>query len=388
MSESDQAPAVLPSEPAESPIEQDTPTSRRIHPLPLVVALLALGLSIGLAVAAYFTWNQVQQIMHSQTGVAPQVEERLQPLRASIEAMTGRQQNSRRELDKQLIKLETEADQLAKTLQATDRRIDVLTALIGRSDSGWSLAEVEYLLRIANQKLQLQRDVSTAQVALRSADTRLHELADPHYFPVRKQIARELEALQSVPEVDLDGVASTLSAWTERADQLPVAGASYQPPAGVDQEGSEPMTTAKDWRELYKVVGQSLSEVFRVREHNTPVRPMLPPRREYYLRQNLRLQLEAARLALLREDAVQYRSSLVTARSWVKDYFSVHDAEVEQLSRQLEKLSTLEVHASLPDISSSLHLLQQQMKLDEQQQSTLPPVPVDSGDTSPQDSAP
>jgi uroporphyrin-3 C-methyltransferase len=148
------------------------------------------------------------------------------------------------------------------------------------------------------------------------------------------------------------------------------------------------MTTAKDWRELYKVVGQSLSEVFRVREHNTPVRPMLPPRREYYLRQNLRLQLEAARLALLREDAVQYRSSLVTARSWVKDYFSVHDAEVEQLSRQLEKLSTLEVHASLPDISSSLHLLQQQMKLDEQQQSTLPPVPVDSGDTSPQDSAP
>ncbi len=377
MSESDQAPVALPSEQVDIPPEPEPPARRRSSPLPLIFALLALGLSIGLAVAAYFTWSQVQQIVHSQSGVGPQVEERLQPVRASIEAMTGRQQNARRELDKQLLKLETDADALDEKQQASEHRLDVLAALIGRSESGWSLAEVEYLLRIANQKLLLQRDLGTAQAALQSADTRLHELADPHYLPVRKQIARELEALQSVPGIDVDGVASTLNASAERVAELPVEGARYQPPASNATGDTKAEATAGDWRELYKVVGDSLSEVFRVREHDTPVRPMLPPEREYFLRENLRLQLEAARLALLRDDAVQYRSSLETARKWVSEYFTGHDPQVEQLSKQLEKLSALDVHPQLPDISASLRLLQQQIKLTEQQ-AVLPLVPRDS----------
>ncbi len=358
------------AQPSPTPPASEQPPRERpqnSNGLPLVIALISLILAIGLAVAAYFIWHQLQQLVTEQAGVEGGVSERIQPLRASLDGFNRALQDQRQTIEARIRKVdEDQAD--------IDHRISVLSSLLGRSEHGWVLAEVEYLLRIANQRLQLQGDVNTAKQALQAADARLHELADPHYLSVREQIARDLAAVEAVPAVDLDGLSLTLTAALKDLDQLPVAGTHYEPPARSEGGTSNSRPTVQNIDELGSLVWKSLSELFRIREHDQPVAPMLPPEREYFLRENLRLQLAAARLALLLHDQVQYRAALGTASEWLHTYFDTADPGVQQLTAQLADLAAVDISPALPDVSRSLTLLHQQMQLSEQQQ-VLPVVP-------------
>ena len=171
-----------------------------------MLALVALAFSIALAVTAYFTWSQLQQLLSQQAGLGAHLDDAIGPLRSSVQEISHRAQLERQQA-------ETRVEQLAEEQQSLGHRVSVLAALLGRSEQGWGLSEVEYLLRIANHRLLLQRDVKTAKVALRSADARLRELADPHYLSVREQIAAELEALEAVPSVDAEGIYAGIQAW-------------------------------------------------------------------------------------------------------------------------------------------------------------------------------
>jgi uroporphyrin-3 C-methyltransferase len=330
------------------------------------VALIALACCIGLAVAAYFTWTQLQQLYGQQAGFGARLDDAIGPLRASVQEVSHQAQLQRQ-------RAETRMQQLTDEQQSLGHRVSVLSALLGRSEQGWGLSEVEYLLRIANQRLLLQTDVKTAKLALLSADARLRELADPHYFGVREQIAAELEALEAVPTVDTDGIYASLQAWQKRIDELQVAGTDYRP---ADASGAaQPQTRAvTDWTEVPALIWASLTELFRLREHEQPVEPMLPPERGYFLRENLRLQLASAQLALLREAPGPYRGALVTARGWVIAHFARDSADAAALAAQLEELAALNIRPEVPDISASLRVLRQQMQLS-QQQTALPTGP-------------
>ncbi len=368
--EADKSPALPP--PPDAP--QVSNGSSRSTALPLTIALLALGLTIGLAVSAYFTWHQVQQLAGEQLGIESGVSERIQPLRTSLEAVnqTLDKANQTREQDKQ--QLQTLISELGKDQQSVGNRLNVLATLMGRSERGWTLAEVEYLLRIANQRLQLQRDLNTAGQALSAADERLRDLADPHYLSVREQIANDLDAVQAVPKVDTEGLSVQLSAALQGIDTMPVARTYYEPVAQTDAVGLDSETTAKSLEDLTALVWKSLSELFRLRQHDQPVEPMLPPDHEYFLRENLRLQLAAARLALLRNDEVQYRLSLQTGSQWLNSYFDKDSARVQQLTTELDQLAEVNIMPTLPDVSASLRLLRQQIQLSEQR-AVLPVVP-------------
>lgn len=357
-------PPTTPAQEAEQPVAEEARTPSP-SALPLAVGLLALILGIGLAVAAYFIWFEVQRLGQDQAGIETAVSDRIKPLRASLDGVNQSLDNEREAIEARLAKINEERQSLAN-------RLNVLAALMGRSEQGWTLAEVEYLLRIANQRLQLQRDLKTAAQALQTADGRLRDLADPRYLKVREQIARDLEAVRGVPAVDVEGLSLTLSAALTGVDELPVAGSRYEP---VEQtETVETEKTAHTLEELGKLVWASLSDLFRLREHDKAVRPMLPPEREYFLRENLRLQLAAARLALLRNDPVQYRAALQTTRDWLTAYFDTDKAPVQQLVETLKDIATTDIAPALPDVSDSLRLLRQQMQLSEKQP-VLPVVP-------------
>jgi len=371
MSETDSPAVAEQAQPSAVPVSDKPPAEPhpRASGLPLALALGSLIVSIGLAVAAYFIWYQVQQLSRQQAVVEAGVSDRIQPLRASLDGVNRALRDERTAVEGKI--REVDEDQ-----QSISHRISTLAAIIGRSESGWTLAEVEYLLRIANQRLQLQRDTNTAAKALEAADERLREFADPHYLNVREQIARDLEAVKAVPAVDVDGMAVTLGAAITSVDQLPVAGTHYEPASQPDKDaGVAAGTTAKNIDELGKVVWASLSELFRLREHDKPVGPMLPPDREYFLRENFRLQLAAARLALLRNDAAQYQAALHTATEWLVGYFDPADNSVQQLKSRLEAIAAVDIAPKLPDVSGALRLLRQQMRLSEQQE-VLPVVPA------------
>lgn len=373
MNAADSSNDIDPNKPSETSTDATPPVAQPAdgRRLPLVLATLALIVSLGLAVTAYFIWYQVRQVDAEQSGIETGVGERIQPLRAALERL---EQGRRQDADA----LQARIAGLQEDQQAMAHRLSVLAAQIGRSETGWALAEVEYLLRIANQRLQLQRDTDTAVQALQAADARLRDLADPLYQNVRQQIARDLDAIGAVAKVDVDGLAATLSAALSEVDALPIEGSRYTPPTQSAIASGQAPAEANSIAELGRLVWHSLSELFRVREHERPVGPLLPPDQAYFLRGNLRLQLEAARVALLRGDQVQYRSSLQTAIDWLQRYFEPQASDVQQQLSRLQDIAAVDIAPAMPDVSGSLRLLRQQMQLG-QQQKILPVVPG-SGD--------
>lgn len=347
---------------APKPAEAQNGEGRQATHLPLIFALLALGVSVGLAVGGYFIWNQFQQLTGEQAGMEPRLEQKVQPLQSSLQAISNDWQAGRREIEQRL-------GALGAGQRAMGERLDRLASLVGRSEQGWTLAEVEYLLRIASESLQLRRDRHTAVAALKSADARLRELADPQLLPVREQLARELNALREVPEVDFDGISVRLADDLQQVEKLPVSGSRYEPPQ-TETRHFDATHTARDWKDLPQVIWSALTELFRIREHDKPVGPMLAPERVWFLKENLRLQLAAARLALLREDREAYQQALVTAAGWLKQWFDTEDLAVTAMASGLEALAVVDIHPQLPDISRSLQLLRQ---LQEQQEMLASP---------------
>ena len=106
-----------------------------------------------------------------------------------------------------------------------------------------------------------------------------------------------------------------------------------------------------------------MRKLVTIRANEEPVQPLIQPGSETFLRQNLRLQMEAARLALLREDPVFYRQALVTATRWLKKYYATDDSAVQATLEQLAELGSVQIRPEMPDISQSLRLLRQHQEL-------------------------
>lgn len=261
--------------------------------------------------------------------------------------------NLRRELVDQLKGLGNRQDELRQQLEEA---LFNLKAQLGREQKDWALAEVDYLLRIANRRLQLEGDTSTAIVALESADQRLAGHADPAYLPVREAIADELRSLKAVGQVDIDGLALELSALIREVDQLQFPGHERV----IAGDGGTTSATGEGpvgWRELPRAIWNDLKSLLVIRHDERDHKPLLAPEQSYFLRQNLQLKLESARLALLRGDSPLFRDTLADAANWISTYFDTEADSTREALATLSKLTRIDIAQEIPDISGSLRAL-------------------------------
>ncbi|WP_025733615.1 uroporphyrinogen-III C-methyltransferase [Carnimonas nigrificans] len=217
----------------------------------------------------------------------------------------------------------------------------------------WSYAEVEYLLRIANQRLALERDINGAQQLLHTADERLVETGNPAFIPVRRAISNELGELESVPNVDREGIYLQLASAQQQFDKLPLA----QDTEALKAEAESSDEFSGGWRQQLGRLGDQLKDLVTVRHHDQPLEALITPQQEGYLRENVRLQLEQAQLALLRQDPQIFKSALDQAATLVDKYYRSDDSGVQNALQHLQELSELQVRPDIPDISGSLERL-------------------------------
>jgi uroporphyrin-III C-methyltransferase len=211
----------------------------------------------------------------------------------------------------------------------------------------WQRAEVHYLLRIANLRLRLERDLPGALSLLRAADAILADLDDFALFDVRARLTDEIAALERVEGSDVQGLFLRLEALKRQVEALPLRLPEVPVPATVDAaEG-----TGRWWSELVRQV----SGYVRVRRLDDPVRPLLAPEEAGYLELNLRLMLERAQLAALRRDDLLYQESLASALGWVEEYFDPDRPVTARIRDELLDLGGIDLDAPLPDISGSLN---------------------------------
>nr|WP_246624598.1 uroporphyrinogen-III C-methyltransferase [Oceanobacter mangrovi] len=236
-----------------------------------------------------------------------------------------------------------------------------LVQLAGSDRQDWLVAEAEYLLRLANQRLNLERDVDSSRAMLEAADKVLAETRNPAFDAVRSKLAREIQSLRLVPGVDRVGAVVRLQAMQDALDQvnwLPVSGM----PTQSHTASASPVVLA--WYEqLWQEMKAGLADVIRIRRQDTPVAVPLSPEQAYYLQQNARLMLEQAQLAMLRRDQNLYDRSLQRVIGWIDQYLPDEDMATRELRILVKELQGWQVNPAVPDISGSLQLLRDRLAL-------------------------
>lgn len=227
--------------------------------------------------------------------------------------------------------------------------LDQLSQEQDTDERDWLHAEAAYLLRLANQRLQLEGDVNGAAALLRTADARLVDAENPALTPVRREIANELAALDGVPQVDRTGLYLALNAQQEQVANLRL---SQEIEERAVTSGIEQPPTGTFQRQLARF-GQELKDLVVIRHHDEALEALVTPEQESYLRQSLRLILEQSQLALLKEEQDLYQASLDKALGLLNDYYDTDREATQNVIARLQELQQAEIKPELPDISAS-----------------------------------
>lgn len=319
---------------------------RTLGALALLVALAAA------AVAGYAGWLARQA--PEQDAVAA-LEARL----AAHEQRQGGQRNEARDMRTALEALAASVEQELATLReslAQQQALIAEAAAESRSaaPARWRLAEVEYLMRVANHRLLMERDADGAENLLALADEVLAEVGALAYHEVRAILAEEIAALRAFEGVDAQGMFLRLEALKGQIDALPLRLPAYSGPRPVDAAADD----AAEAQSVLDTLLERLGGLIRFRRHDgEAVRPLLPPRQVEYLQLHLRLALDRAQLAALRHDAEVHRASLAAARDWLHRFVDTSRPASERLLQELDALLAADFGGDLPDISRSLSRL-------------------------------
>jgi len=356
VSESNNTPSKEKTSPPEKPSTQKKPLTKKKSSggrpvlMSLMVLFLLLAIS-GLGVAGWWFY----QLQHQLQQKGPLVLENLASQQADIQRLEEQLAEERRERQKQQAALSQTASELQLNINSHARRLRELSTT---SRADWLLAEAEYLIRLANQRLITERNTKNATALLITADEILRDLDEVGLLAVREALAKSITALRMAPGVDREGLYLKLNALSEQLVRLPLIAPELLDGDRITVEADS--VTDDSWRGqflkgFYQAV-DGVSELIRVRRRNAPLEPLLSPEENQFLRHNLGMMLEQAQLALLREEQAVYQVSLAKAKKWLGDYFELNEG-ASQLVEQLSQLEQQNVVQQLPDISGGLEAL-------------------------------
>lgn len=332
-----ETPAVEPGTAAQEMARPERPRSGR------GLAWLAVVLALGALGGGYGLWDQLDK----QRAAALHEH---QVLQTRIEQLTAQQQDTVASLGQATGALE----QLRGDTKLLGDALEKMNERLGRDRHAWVLAEADYLLQMANRRLLLERDVAGAIAAMTAADQRLAFLNDPLLTPVRAQLSEELQALRALPVVDVDGITLELGALSKGVDDLVLAGAPHE-----ERAAEVAAEAVGGWRDFVRTVWSDIRSLVIIRRHDAGSLPLITPDQRLLLRQNLRLKLETARLALLRGHGVAYRAALQEADAWVERFYDAESPATVGMREALGRLAAIDVAPPLPDIDQSLHALRE-----------------------------
>jgi len=271
---------------------------------------------------------------------------------AETDAMTSAElETMRQDVDTRLQLL----DSLPSRLSNLENSMASLQGISAGARNTWLLAEAEYYMQIANAQLQLAGNPQLATLALGMADERITQLADPALTEVRRAISNELAALEIMDKPDIEGITLTLASLARVVDSLPLR-QIIKSEAGDDAE-IDPGLSGID--RAWASVKGAVSGLVKVTGPDQTAIPLLTPDAVYFLRTNLTLQLQAARLALLRGEQAVFQQSLDDAATWLEQYFDADSAQVGSALETIDEIRGGMFAITTPDISQSLRLLRQ-----------------------------
>ena len=295
---------------------------------------------------------------NSQTKlIASRVDDELKVLQGKVAVLEAKQ-------------IESQGQQLA---------LEQLYQDLAKNRDEWALAEIEQVLSTASQQLQLAGNIRGALIALQNADARLSRADRPQFIAVRRAIARDIDNLKSLPNVDLTGIALRLDTLVAEIDSMPlladekpavVAPSPKTRLAAAQASGAAGVVAtpaAQDWRSAWldywhrwtSDLWHDIRDLVRVRVVSSPEALLLSPGEAFFARENLKLRLLNARIALLSRNDAAFRSDLIEADRALVRYFDTRARQTQAGREQIRRLQESVLNIEMPTLSHSLNAVRQ-----------------------------
>lgn len=330
--------------------EKPQKSGKGIAIIALLIALCAVG-----GVGGLFYWQQQQATQNNLV-----LEQKLvTQLETKLQANTNNLQNTLQGYEQQTQQVLN--NMAASIHEASVERIEQLEEAIARlgqnQPSDWLIHEAEYLVRVASRTLWLEKDTNAAITLLTDADNRLKELNSPEYLPTRQLIHQDIEQLRLIPVIDNESIMLKLMALSHQVDDLVISEAHIE----IAEEAAEDVVlseNASDWQEnLQKTLANFAKQFLTISRREGSVEPLLLPKHQENLRQNLKLKIQVALWALSEEKFVLYKSSLKDVQAWLSEYFDMESLFNQGFSDAISTAANERVEVSYPTKLNSLKAL-------------------------------
>ena len=315
----------------------------------LLVALLACLL-------AWTWWDSRAQIAALRTDVAI----RLKDDEALSRQTQGKANEANERMREALAKLAALEGKINES-QSQQAALEGMYQDLSRNRDEWALAEIEQTLTLAAQQLQLAGNVRGALIALQNADARLGRADRAQFIVVRRVLQRDIERLKSLPQVDTAGLAIKLDAVMVGVDSLPlVFDEKLQPQTPRARQAPEAKTPDPEaerpaWRRFRDDAWEQFKQLVRIRDIDNAEPVLLNPTQAFFLRENLKLRLLNARIALLQRNEALFRQDVNAAAQWLTRYFDVRSRSGAGALAALNGLAESAISIELPTLADSLN---------------------------------
>lgn len=264
--------------------------------------------------------------------------------------------------------------------QSQQLALEQLYQDLSKNRDEWALAEIEQVLATASQQLQLAGNVQGALIALQNADSRLAKSDKPQFITIRRALAKDIEKLKVLPALDLTGIALRLDSVIAQIDHIPlwadeksvVTTVAPKTPlrilpktSGKTKEGDKVANNESDisftaraqdaWQSFSSEMWSDVRQLIRVRNVESPDALLLAPSQGYFARENLKLRLLNARLALLSRNEGAFRSDLIAAQDSLNKYFDARTKQAQTVQALLRQVQSSNLSIEMPSLSDSLN---------------------------------
>ena len=309
-----------------------------IATLLIVVAFAAVGSGV------WFMWTEVQTVKRS----VKSVNEAIQSVNSQLLQIVSLQENAR-DIRSQIEQLESGIARADERDQSVINRVETLAEELAKlqvdTRSSYVLAEAEYLLKLADQRLFIERNPQTATNLMRTAQALLAQLEDGRLLSVREQLAQDVQLLSAIPNVDLLGIQAELLALDPVLNELKLP--VRRPNLETDSQTEDDVKKFID----------NVSAFIRIREVNAPITPLVSASDAGRAREVLRLSLEQIKVAVVREDQELFDAGLAQAERLSRHFFDVTKGAGMTVVRVLSALEDTQIARKIPDAARGLRAL-------------------------------
>ena len=334
------------------------------------------ALAVVCAASVWVAW-QTQQRVHGLEQELVRRQQDTQVQSAEAQMLARQAQDSARETAAKLALVDARVSEVA----VQRGQIEELIQSLSRSRDENIVLDIDSALRVAMQQSALTGSAEPLVATLKQADERLARYNQPRLEGVRRAIARDLDRVKAMGAIDISVAAIKLDETVRMVDELPLLSQAEQrkeasrPAAAAASVPRLPSHGASDaaaldaalpvwlqpwiarWDTLTERVWSEARSLVRVNRIEHPEAMLLAPEQAYFLRENLKLRLLNARLALLSRQFDTAQSDLQGAQSAIDRYFDRNSRRTQLATELIRQVTAQARQIGLPRPDNTLAAL-------------------------------